>query len=276
MHKVKISNEMNETNNNQQGNNASEKMSKTRDMIMERAQKLTGALYRVTDIMSDKEPLKWSLRERAMELFNELVSVMSAADLRDRNVVFEEIKNHTLRIEKILELTSIGTYTTSFNFDVLKREYHNLQLLIEGEKNLFVSEPFLALGEHGEDTSPVRSLLTVSDISSETKQSYSLPQSIGQSTSSGVKDTEKEKNDKGHKGQEVSKRESGSSNNLRHPKIIEFLKNNGGKTVRDVSSMFSGISEKTVQRDLLELVKTGQLFTRGEKRWRTYSLNKPN
>ena len=36
--------------------------------VTDRIQKLTAALYRVTDLLSDKEPIKWTLRDKALNL----------------------------------------------------------------------------------------------------------------------------------------------------------------------------------------------------------------
>ncbi len=248
---------------NSKANTPEDKKDKARNLIMDRAQKLTGALYRVTDAMSDKEPIKWSLRERSIELFNELMSMMSSSSgMRGREAIFEEIRSHIGRLEKILELTSLGNYTASFNFEVLKREYHNLQLLIEGEKNLFETEPVLVLDEP-QDVNPAPK---------------PMPQvlSIGHAASNVIKDKAPINISNGHKGQQATASNNGgvsSGNGSRQQKIFEFLKDNKEKTVKEVSAIFQGISEKTVQRDLIGLLKDGRISAKGEKRWRTYSLN---
>ncbi len=36
------------------------------ELLCDRIQKITEALYRVTDLLSDKEPLKWQLRDSAI------------------------------------------------------------------------------------------------------------------------------------------------------------------------------------------------------------------
>lgn len=232
------------------------------NLLMDKVQRLTGALYRVTDLLSDKEPLKWSLREKAVLLMNNMMSVMSStAGLRDKNVVFDEIKNLISQIEKILELTSIGTYTTNFNFDVLRKEYGNIQLAIEGEKELLMAEPKFLLGE----------ALVVA------KEEEALAENV----ITDITDKEVKIEDKRHIGQQLPKKETekkvvrviiNNGGNSRSQKILDFLKQGGNKTVKEVSAILGGVSEKTAQRDLLALVASGQLFAKGEKRWRTYSV----
>lgn len=224
------------------------------NLLTDRAQKLTGAMYRVTDLLSDKEPLKWTLRERAINLLNNLMSVISpVANLRDKDIVFEEIKNSISQLSKILELTSAGTYTTSFNFDVLKKEYNNLQAAIEGERGLLFAEPVLLLEE--------------------TKSYQKEEEKI-------ITDTKRTEETKGHHGQTPTKKEPVAApkpvvhhnNSSRPERVINFLRNNNNCTIKEIATIFEGISEKTVQRDLLELVRIGKIAAKGEKRWRTYSL----
>jgi DeoR/GlpR family transcriptional regulator of sugar metabolism len=42
--------------------------------------------------------------------------------------------------------------------------------------------------------------------------------------------------------------------------------------VRDVAEKIRGVSEKTIQRELLAMVAEGILAKKGEKRWSTYSI----
>ncbi len=54
--------------------------------------------------------------------------------------------------------------------------------------------------------------------------------------------------------------------------IIAILKRKKEIMIKDVSSLISGCSEKTIQRELLTMVKAGILKKVGEKRWSRYSL----
>ena len=71
--------------------------------LMDKAKKLTGALYRVTDLYSDKEPLKWALRDRAMTVYTSVMSVTQPSFSLLRagtsfDVIIDSINNivHTL------------------------------------------------------------------------------------------------------------------------------------------------------------------------------------
>ncbi len=60
--------------------------------------------------------------------------------------------------------------------------------------------------------------------------------------------------------------------NNRQTVILNLLKKKKEIMVRDVSPLIESVSEKTIQRELLALVKAGILRKEGEKRWSRYSL----
>lgn len=209
--------------------------------IMDKVQKLTGALYRVTDLLSDKEPLKWTIRNKAVFIYE---NIMFFDNLRDKEAVFSEIINNVFQIINILELTLIGTYISNLNFQILKKEYSNLKNLLEGKKEslvgsvVFIGQNFIghSIGHKGQ-------------------------KSIGQVNSIGHFNINPIKQD-GPIG----------SIGDRKQKILDFLKNQGAKTVGEISLIFSDTSSKTIQRELLDLVKSDRLKAEGDRRWRKYSI----
>ena len=84
------------------------------EQTKERALQITEALYRTTELFSDAEPLKWSLRQNALDILN--------SGEQDLGKVEGLMKSLFLK----LELASSGTFISKINFDVLKREYSNL------------------------------------------------------------------------------------------------------------------------------------------------------
>ncbi len=68
--------------------------------ITDKIQRLTGALYRVTDLLSDKEPLKWALRDKAMVLYNNLMSIRF---IKDKSNVLDDTFCCLIQIIKSIE-----------------------------------------------------------------------------------------------------------------------------------------------------------------------------
>lgn len=60
--------------------------------------------------------------------------------------------------------------------------------------------------------------------------------------------------------------------NSRQSVIIGLLKRKKEIMIKDVSPLIDGVSEKTIQRELLAMVQAGILTKKGEKRWSRYSL----
>jgi len=109
--------------------------------IKDKTKKLTGALYRVTDLMSDREPLKWTLRNKGVSLYDNITSFDS---IKDKNATINEIMDSLAQIVSVLDLCANGTNSISvLNFEILKREYENLRFFIEGKKDILATEPLL-------------------------------------------------------------------------------------------------------------------------------------
>ncbi|MDD2657092.1 MAG: hypothetical protein PHD04_00300 [Candidatus Pacebacteria bacterium] len=58
----------------------------------------------------------------------------------------------------------------------------------------------------------------------------------------------------------------------RQETIMSVIRNKRQASIKDLSTVIRGISEKTIQRELLALIAAGRVEKRGERRWSTYSL----
>ncbi len=58
----------------------------------------------------------------------------------------------------------------------------------------------------------------------------------------------------------------------RREAILSVIKNNGKASIKDISTLIRGVSEKTIQRELLALIAAGVVLKQGERRWSIYSL----
>jgi hypothetical protein len=65
---------------------------------------------------------------------------------------------------------------------------------------------------------------------------------------------------------------SSSKRTERQEAILSLLKGKPGLTIKDFSRVIKDCSEKTIQRELLDLVERGLIKKEGERRWSTYSL----
>src|SRR3989344_817719 len=261
--------------------------------IQERTQKITEALYRVTDLFSDKEPIKWLLRKKGINIFNCL-------SFLDDDSPVQRLKNIGIvsglisSILRVLEIASAGAFISVVNFEVLRREYRVLADFINHNKKDILPSPTAFLSD---------SVLIKENPSS--KEGDSLK---GHSNSNGqiginnffnghsliVKENNGKNKEKSNGNntsgsnlkintntiaKDKKKKDDSYSNNNeaeikfdRQKKILEFVKNNGWVGAREVSAVFDkNISEKTVQRDLIAMADSGILRKAGDKRWRRYA-----
>lgn len=59
----------------------------------------------------------------------------------------------------------------------------------------------------------------------------------------------------------------------RSQNVLSIIRGKGGKaTIKDISTLIRGVSEKTVQRELSALVASGALRREGQRRWSSYVL----
>jgi DeoR/GlpR family transcriptional regulator of sugar metabolism len=58
----------------------------------------------------------------------------------------------------------------------------------------------------------------------------------------------------------------------RRARILKLVKDNREVTIKDISNHFPGVSEKTVQREIVSLTESGILKKTGERRWSRYTL----
>ncbi len=58
----------------------------------------------------------------------------------------------------------------------------------------------------------------------------------------------------------------------RRERIMNVIKDRGEATIKDIASVVTDCSEKTIQRELIELIKDSIVHRDGERRWSKYKL----
>ncbi|PJE73283.1 MAG: hypothetical protein COV00_00645 [Candidatus Tagabacteria bacterium CG10_big_fil_rev_8_21_14_0_10_40_13] len=206
--------------------------------ICDRVQKITGAVYRVTELLSEKEPLRWKIRQGSLEILTDLISLSEKDDL-EKNHGLEKIESQITKLIVFFSLLSGNNSISGFNFEVLKEEYDSIRKSINQEKQSeFLGKLF-------------------------TRNNLGL--------SVALESPKKNKNDNGQSNGQANEQNVRFAK-ARKDKIFNIVKTKRQINVSDLSADFPECSEKTLQRDLLEMVNKGLLKKEGEKRWRRYTL----
>jgi hypothetical protein len=207
--------------------------------LYKKTEKLVSAIYLLSNFISDKEPLKWQLREAGLELIS--------ASLEPGKII-----TLILRLLSLLEVARISGIISEMNFSILKYEFDLLIKTVEsgeasGAHGLAFPDQFFAV-----ENTPAPA---ASHDFSKGHQVLSDRLSI-RNTQDSIRTSEVKHQDKSNR-QEV---------------IISLLRKNGELGIKDFTSSIRDCSEKTIQRELASLVSKGQVKKVGEKRWSRYSI----
>lgn len=226
------------------------------------ARKIVTAIYLLTDLLKDSEPIKWSLRTRVLD-------VMSFTGVLARSlgpsIGRGDEKDIVEQVNAVLSLLDVGVLSglvSPMNHEILTRELKVFQEnavrhfhATEGNQSLFTSSLFSGFDFKREP-----------QISQgHFKRTNTLPKGqmkITVRTDRNVLDKPRQKD--ANNGQQNERRE----------KIVQLIRNRGSVMIKDISPEFPGLSEKTIQRDLLDLVSRGSVRKSGERRWTIYSVAK--
>lgn len=204
--------------------------------------KLTLAVYRVTDFFPRDEILKKQVREKANEVLGAVLELEEVFSDKEVEAILAKIRT----IKGYLEIARSLRFVKPVNLIVLEREYDALYGILNSLNPKKQAQPVQ------KDKDKVRRDKTVTS-----SQVIDLHKSASSSTP--LKSNISENID--HKF------------NPRQKIILNHLRNAKQAKISDFYALFSGISSKTIQRDLQDLVAKRILIKEGEKRWTTYSLN---
>ena len=223
--------------------------------IFKKTEKITAALYLVSGLLKDDEPIKWELRDRGIDLLSSSFTASSSMP-GDKNVVIQSLFTAALETLSLLNVARISNLVSEMNHRLLVREIDNIvgmlrdRLAMSAEKAGYVlSESFFKTPD-----------LFTSGFKSDTKNTR------GQEPGArSQQDAQEERFSKGQGGVQQKK-------SSRQESIINVLKGQSNLTIKDFSKVIKDCSEKTIQRELIELVDKGVVKKEGERRWSRYSL----
>jgi len=226
--------------------------------LKQRALRITEALYRTTDLFSDVEPLKWSLRQGALDILTSVSLLESSGYDKAHEVSKLEvfIKNIFLK----LELAASGTFISKMNFEVLRREYGILL-----DNTVSIKDSYQKL---------LDSIASLDETTESGRVLDKKPVKVVAPANSAISDNADDAPAKSDKPAEPLAVAIG--NGHRQEFILSSLKQKGqvgiGDLARALAGAGFGVSEKTVQRELNSLVASGAVKQEGEKRWRRYFI----
>jgi len=220
--------------------------------VFKKVEKITAGLYLVSGLLKDEEPIKWELRDRGMDLLTSSFTASSALP-GDKNIVVQALFTAALESISLLNVAKISNLISDMNHRLLVREIDYILNMLRDKLSANAENAGYVLSE---------SFFKTPNLFSTDFKSSSASKSNSKST-----DTAQVK--AVNKGQ-VYVREKKSE---RQEIIISALKGQSNLTIKDFARIIKDCSEKTIQRELINLVDNGVIKREGERRWSRYSLN---
>jgi hypothetical protein len=240
--------------------------------IYKKTERLVAGVYLLTSYLSDKESLKWNLRESANAL---LFKVLSLSDrVWGEDNISKEIIFSICEILSMLNVAQISNIISEINYKIITSEFDKLaDFIATSSKNM--SSAKIAFGENlfngNYDFTPTESyqgkiLEGQRSAFQGNVDFYKGQKDIKDNTKDSVFD--KMTNTKSRSAEKTIK-----DKNNRQEIIISMLKGGLHLTIKDFAQNIKDCSEKTIQRELLAMVSKGVLKKEGERRWSKYSLS---
>lgn len=215
--------------------------------IHNKSYKLAAAVFVISNLMDENEELRTKIKKLALEI------VSMSVGLKDIN--FSDVRKLILDMEKcslelmsMIDIASIAGLISKMNGTILKEEFQsfilelsNFSVRSENTKNISID------GVFGQS-------LSNDDHSKKTVSNFSYKNDADADEVVDVK------NGNGYKRK-----------NLRKNNILAFIKGHNNVNIKDITPNIVGCSEKTIQRELIQLIKEEKIIKTGERRWSRYS-----
>ncbi|MFA5080086.1 MAG: HTH domain-containing protein [Candidatus Paceibacterota bacterium] len=267
----------------------------------ERIAKLTSAVYKVTDLFPEKEPLKFVIRRESLDVLSSYVVLVSKSAFEQREKSVKKAISSLKVLINYFDLAELQNWIDSKNFSILKKEYSDLSFWFE-ERFLNIEmevKKVLIKNDYVEDIvsdlqvkSDVRigqvpleergnEVVLVSPLEGSDKVKIESEKVKGKEAK--VKKPEKAfvdvlQQDGGKKEKDMNMIKSDvvidyeelSSIQL---KTLEILQNKGFLKASQISQHFEDASERSIRREIKELKDKNIIVSKGGGKSTFYELN---
>lgn len=229
-------------------------------LAYKKTEKLASAVYMVTGLFSDNEPIKWTLRKKVGELLSFILTYKDTPEAGQTDFLYTT-KTKALELVSLLEISLRGGLMSQMNFSILKQEFLNLVTILNdaiSSSNIFpndgLSKTFFEDGQ----------------ISSQTLRDRSNADSFYKTTE--INTGLQKMSFNVLKDRTVSHDADNFKKSNRQNVILTLLKKKKELTIKDIALVIKDCSEKTIQRELNSFIAQGVLKRAGVRRWSKYSL----
>lgn len=258
--------------------------------IYKKSEKLLAAVYAVTNLFPEDEPMRWTVRDLSVSFLRQVASLKDKVSLEKENTI-RNIQGVVLEITTLFGVASLSGLVSEMNFSILNREFGLLIQNISNSTKTSSQNGFRLTDDFFGENLPEKEILQDDSVQKGNTVDLSRTDYIGQET---IKDKKLNDIEKGTNLNKLSLRDSTQlyldqknfvpkktekeigvvkvKKNSRQIAILNIVKRKKEVTIKDISTVIKDYSEKTIQRELSDLVSQGVLKKEGERRWSKYSL----
>lgn len=254
--------------------------------LIKRTEKIVTALYMVTELFRDEEPLKDQVRTTSLRLLSGIAR-LSGVGAIEKYVLLDTAQSNLAEIVSYTEVARTIGMISEMNGTILINEMLKLdeQLSVLQRENRGESFKSGFFGGRVQNQIVLSEKLFESETldmvgreKSVNSQDFSKGQISKGHTDNNVRyepySTLAKQNivsDKTNEAQKSGKKDIGLKIN-RRSNILRIVKDRREVNIKDISQLITDCSEKTIQRELNGLVGEGILRRIGDKRWSRYAL----
>jgi len=239
--------------------------------VFKKTEKIVTAVYLLTGLMSDKEPMKEKLRSLATETLSN--ALMMSERVWGEETYQKNLSSALCEMSVLFDVALTAQMMSKMNYQIITDELKKLlTFLLESSSNYSSAKIAFPAGmfdgnysyapEQTYQAKPAEMPLKASPEVSDLYQGQNSVKDIEKNTTA-----EKMSVTKSEPAQKVVK-----DKNNRQEIILAMLKGGAKLTIKDFAKNIKDCSDKTIQRELITLVSKGLLKKEGERRWSKYFL----
>lgn len=214
--------------------------------------KLTSALYRVTDLFPDQEPLKIGLRERGLKVLSLLSPYHFSDDTNLDSSVAEASLKEVQALRSLLAVSQSQQWVNEINLILLDQEYGRLE---DRLKSVVARKGSV---RKTETPKPVEPASKSEPINVESAPKKPTPSELKPNRTYDV-----------NTGQEVDQAPPSD----RQEKILQMIRQQPRIQMRQIQEELTDVTSRTLRRDLESLVQQGKIVRVGRGTGTFYRVN---
>lgn len=260
------------------------------NLIANKSERLVTAMYLVTDLLHDDEPIKRSLRKNGVTLLSSM-NALAQIEVKDRLTEYKLSLKATTEVISLLHVATSTGIVSQMNGEILMRGFRTLETMLHKKQFAISADMLMAPHEEAPENlmaQTVESFSSSYDVITAHKTSYEEKKTRDQREVV-IKDknteTSKSVSYEPVQGKTLKiatafspqpKPQLSSSFQMRKQsrkdQILSLFVPGVDVSIKDISARIKGCSEKTIQRELNALLYSNKIERIGEKRWSRYVL----